>query len=189
MIKDLELPVTISRRDVRRVRLQLTRAGLLVVVPQSFSGDIKSLIYKHRPWIFKHFAALSKASMQAEGLEIKERTETELRGLIDRYLTEACSVIGVEPTVVTFREMKTRWGSCNTKGKINFNKKLRFVPDDLIRYVVFHEVCHLVHHNHSHNFWNLLAESIPNFKELKRKLKLYGLVLREKSRGFTSAAF
>jgi predicted metal-dependent hydrolase len=72
---------------------------------------------------------------------------------------------------VTIRNQKSRWGSCSKKGNINFNYKMIFLPPELRDYIVVHELCHLKQLNHSQAFWNLVAETIPDHKILRRKLK------------------
>jgi predicted metal-dependent hydrolase len=66
---------------------------------------------------------------------------------------------------------RSRWGSCSRKGNLNFNYKLIQLPQELADYIVVHELCHLKQFNHSHAFWNLIAETIPNHIELRKILK------------------
>ncbi|PID51961.1 MAG: hypothetical protein CR972_04600 [Candidatus Moraniibacteriota bacterium] len=75
---------------------------------------------------------------------------------------------------VSIRHQKSRWGSCSSDGNLNFNCKLLCVRDELINYVVVHELCHLKEMNHSKKFWALVAETIPHYKELRRELKNIG---------------
>ena len=79
---------------------------------------------------------------------------------------------------VTFRNQKTRWGSCSSTKNLNFNWRLIMAPIEVIDYVVIHEMCHLKQMNHSSKFWNLVAEQVPNYKELKKWLKENHYLLR-----------
>lgn len=72
---------------------------------------------------------------------------------------------------VTLRNQKSRWGSCSGKKNLNFNWKLVMAPIEVIDYVVVHEMCHLSQMNHSAKFWNLVAEKIPNYKDIRKWLK------------------
>lgn len=72
---------------------------------------------------------------------------------------------------VTFRNQKTRWGSCSSAKNLNFNWRLIMAPIEIIDYVVVHEMCHLKYMNHSSAFWKLVSEEIPNYKEMKKWLK------------------
>jgi len=79
-----------------------------------------------------------------------------------------------EIKTIRIREMKTRWGSCNpAKGYINLNLRLIEKPTECIEYVVFHELAHLVHPNHSRHFYNFLSLYMPDWKRRKEKLDKY----------------
>lgn len=72
---------------------------------------------------------------------------------------------------ISVRQQKTRWGSCSKSGTISFNLKLALVDLALADYVVVHELCHVKEMNHSAKFWALVAETIPDHKERRKKLK------------------
>lgn len=72
---------------------------------------------------------------------------------------------------VTFRNQKTRWGSCSAAKNLNFNWRLIMAPIEIIDYVVVHEMSHLKHMNHSVAFWKLVSEAIPGYKDNRKWLK------------------
>lgn len=72
---------------------------------------------------------------------------------------------------VRIKAQTTRWGSCSSKGNLNFNYKIALLPLHLADYVVVHELCHLGEFNHSQNFWNLVGKTISNHGELRTELK------------------
>ncbi len=72
---------------------------------------------------------------------------------------------------------RTRWGSCSTRGNVNFSWRLLQAPLRVIDYVVVHELAHLVHHNHSAAFWSLVESIMPGYREQKDWLKEHGHVL------------
>ncbi|MEK7103104.1 MAG: M48 family metallopeptidase, partial [Patescibacteria group bacterium] len=73
-------------------------------------------------------------------------------------------------TSVRIKDIRTKWGSCSSKGNLNFNYKLQFLPTHLIDYIVVHELCHLKQLNHGKEFWNLVIQCIPDAHDRKKEL-------------------
>ncbi len=85
--------------------------------------------------------------------------------------------INAKPNKVTIKKQKKRWGSCSSRGNLNFNWRIIMAPAEVIDYVVVHEMCHLVHLNHSRNFWELVASILPDYKNRKGWLQKNGASL------------
>lgn len=77
----------------------------------------------------------------------------------------------VLPKSFTIKKMKTRWGSCSSKGSINLNLDLIKLPEGCIKAVILHELCHLVHMNHSKEFYALMTAEMPDWKVWDKQLK------------------
>lgn len=75
---------------------------------------------------------------------------------------------------LSIRAQKTRWGSCSQRKNINLNCKLLFMPEEVVRYVMIHELCHTIEMNHSKRFWGLVEECDPQYKSHKNTLKSIG---------------
>lgn len=75
---------------------------------------------------------------------------------------------------VSLRNTSTRWGSCTYDGKISISTRLLFAPIWVVDYVLIHELCHLVHHDHSAAFWNLVGKIYPNYKAAEKYLAEHG---------------
>lgn len=103
------------------------------------------------------------------GLESWYRSQAK-RFLIPRT-TEIASELGWVFGKITIRGQKTRWGSCSSKGNLNFNWRLMMTPPDAIDYVIIHELCHLHELNHSKRFWALVETHCPNYRYWRRWLK------------------
>lgn len=77
------------------------------------------------------------------------------------------------PTGLTIRSMKSRWGSCSKRGMITLSTELIKLPERHIEYVIAHELCHLRHHNHGKDYYNLLTEMFPDWKKVRKEMREY----------------
>jgi len=84
---------------------------------------------------------------------------------------------------ITIRNQKTRWGSCSSKGNLNFNCLLMLAPPEVLDYVVVHELCHRMEMNHSKRFWSLVETVLPDYREQEKWLKGEGAVLLRRMLG------
>lgn len=99
----------------------------------------------------------------------------------DAYLAQCtrdyARMMGVQPTSIVVKTYKARWGSCYSDGRISFNWKIIIAPPNVVDYVVVHELSHLVHPNHSADFWRLVGLHYPEYQAAKIWLKQYGQML------------
>ena len=79
--------------------------------------------------------------------------------------------LDVEPSSVTVKDYKSRWGSCSTSGDITYNWRIIMAPHRIVDYVVIHELCHLVEHNHSDKYWKQVESLVPDYRERRAWLK------------------
>jgi len=109
---------------------------------------------------------------------IKNAMEAWYRSKAQEYIKERIKYyqpqIGVKPDRIRIKEQKKRWGSCSSIGNLNFNWKAVMAPAPVLDYIIVHELCHLVHLNHSREFWNLVASILPDYKERQQWLKENG---------------
>ncbi len=78
------------------------------------------------------------------------------------------------PTQISLRDTASRWGSCSTDGKLMFSWRLVFAPEYVANYVILHECCHLIHHDHSKAFWALCAKHCEDMEDAMCWLKNQG---------------
>lgn len=87
------------------------------------------------------------------------------------------SILGLKPNSVSIKDYKARWGSCSPSGDISYNWRIIMAPHHIVDYVVVHELCHLLEHNHSARYWRLVGNVIRDYKECREWLKVNGFKL------------
>lgn len=103
----------------------------------------------------------------------RSRALERLQYKTNRYAKQ----IGVSPAAVSVRNFKSRWGSCDKKGQVVFNWNIIKAPHSVVDYVVIHELCHLIHPNHSKEFWQVVSRFDSNYLEHRQWLKVQGDLL------------
>lgn len=83
-------------------------------------------------------------------------------------------IIGVTPRSVRIKVLRSRWGSCSAKGCVNFAWNIIMAPEPVLDYLVVHELCHMVHLDHSAEYWNLVGSVIPDHRERRKWLRQHG---------------
>ena len=97
----------------------------------------------------------------------------KIKKLIEERVAYYARIMGVTYQRISMRNQKTRWGSCSSQGNLNFNNRLLFVPEELVDYVVVHELAHRKEMNHSKAFWDVVEKYMPDYKERRAKLREY----------------
>lgn len=100
----------------------------------------------------------------------QQHAEIKLREKTQYY----ANLIGVTPASIVVKTFKARWGSCSSKADIHYNWKIIMATDEVVDYVVVHELCHILHHNHSPAFWKAVELYWPSYRDCKAWLKLHG---------------
>ena len=168
------------RRGLSGIRISVRPWGEMTVtagtsIPHSF---IESYLHKESLWIITTLDKLSRKRIappkKYSKTEIKQ-LKIKTQRLIDSRLDYFGPQLRVSWNRVTIRHQSTRWGSCSREGNLNFNCRLAEVPDELIDYVVVHELCHLLQMNHSPKFWALVESILPDYKHRRRALHKYAL--------------
>ena len=108
---------------------------------------------------------------------VDEISDVEWKSILGEFterVNHFCKVMDVTVGRITIRNQKTRWGSCSSKGNLNFNCLLMLTPPEVIDYGVVHELCHRKEMNHSGAFWAEVEKVIPSYKEQVKWLKENG---------------
>ena len=97
---------------------------------------------------------------------------------LNEKVVRFAQVLGVVPNSIKVKTYKSRWGSCSRSGDISFHWAIIMAPHYIVDYVVIHELCHMIHHNHSPAFWQQVEKVLPNHRESRDWLKVNGQELK-----------
>ena len=174
------MKVTVIRSNRKTVAIQVN-SDLSVTVRAPYSAsekDIEEILKKKEAWISRHIEKIKKTKERFEAEPTEKLTREKVIALAEEALKVIperveyfAKVIGVTYGKITVRNQKTRWGSCSSKGNLNFNCLLMLAPPEVLDYVVVHELCHRKQMNHSKAFWSEVEKVFPDYKEARKWLK------------------
>ncbi|NLJ48571.1 MAG: M48 family metallopeptidase [Candidatus Atribacteria bacterium] len=177
-IKDLNVKYSIVFRDIKYPRLELKTGNLIIIVPRGYKNPEK-LIEEHEEWIQKKIKVINESKERSKGKKLNyERSEEDLRKMIHENVDRYSIKLNVEPNRIILRNMKSKWGSCSSKKNLNFNKLLKFLPWELIEYVIFHEMTHMVENKHNKNFWRIISTRFNDYKQKENDLMDYWFLIQ-----------
>lgn len=137
------------------------------------SGDVKSVV------IYNDKILLPSKWPQDK---LMGKINTWYKKLADDYIItqtkNIANYVNLQPSSIKCTGSRGRWGACNNKKQLSINYRAVMLPKGIIDYIIVHELAHLVHLNHSKEFWALVGEIMPNYNTYRKELKRYGFILK-----------
>lgn len=154
--------------------------GVRVAVPYSSSfKKAEAFVHTKKAWINRHLEKMKRHEQKYNynPAEIDYINETKARKKLVERLESLAIKFGFSYNRVFIRNQKTRWGSCSSKNNISLNIKLVRLPDELVDYVMLHELAHTIVKNHRKVFWKEMDKLVGNGKQMASRLRIYGMEL------------
>lgn len=148
--RKLKVVITLNKKPF----VSVTDENLLLHIPRN-EWSANSLIEEH-PTALK---------------EIRHFYKREAVNFLSERIQFWAEQMSLHPSQVKFREQRTRWGSCSSRKVINLNWRLIVFAQEIIDYVIVHELAHLEHMNHSNRFWSLVEKHVPNYEGIMKSLR------------------
>lgn len=180
MIKENIMDYIIKRSNRKTLCLEITSEGLLVRAPMKTpNAEIDAFIERKKELIEKHLAGLKKIKDTTPKLTLEEINELADKALdvVPKRVAYYASLLGVTYGRITIRNQQTRWGSCSSKGNLNFNCLLMLAPPEVLDSVIVHELCHRLEMNHSSRFYEHILRVYPDYYKWNKWLKENGRTL------------
>ena len=174
----MEYEITRSRR--KTLSMQIKNGRVVIRAPlRTTNAEIRQFVEKHRQWLEKHMMQSQALEQAKAGLRRLTKAEiAELKKKARKVIPERVAFwapkIGVTYRRISIRCQKTRWGSCSSKGNLNFNCLLMLTPDGVIDSIVVHELCHRKVMNHSAKFYAEMEKVLPEYRQHRKWLKEHG---------------
>jgi len=170
--------VTYIPKRVKNINMRLKKPDGEIVVSAPVwmnTKTVEAFVREKIPWIMKRKKALAEApaitKYEPNTEELKQwrvRVEEATR----RFVAYWEPIMGVKVQSLAFRNMTSRWGSCNPKtGRVCINIQLVKYPESCLEYVVVHELCHFLERKHNAHFWELVTQYLPDWKASRALLR------------------
>lgn len=175
LVKIAGLSVLLVRSSRKTLAVQIRADGTVIArAPLRMPKDrILCFLSEKASWIRMQQGRMQEREKmrQQARIHLDAAQEKELRERAKSVLAQRTAYfarqIGVTYGRITVRDQKTRWGSCSQTGNLNFNFRLILAPSEVLDYVVVHELCHRRQMNHSAQFWQEVAQVLPDYRKRK----------------------
>ena len=157
------------------IRIQPFR-GVIVSLPLKTSlNTAKDFVIKHRSWLDKNLNKIKiiESKQNALAQESIDINHTDAKNFLQERTKAISEKLNFSYNKIFIRRQKTLWGSCSARNNINLNAALYLLPQELIDYVIIHELVHTKIRNHKKEFWQSVASFVPEALSLRRKLREY----------------
>lgn len=180
----MDVTVIKSNRKTVAIRVNADLSVTVRAPRRATKKDINRILKEKEKWILEHIEKMRERKAEYEANQQYRLTEDEIyelsekaREIIPNRVRYFAELVGVSYGRITIRNQKTRWGSCSSKGNLNFNCLLMMAPAKVLDYVVVHELCHRKEMNHSKEFWSEVERILPDYREQVKWLKNEGSIL------------
>jgi hypothetical protein len=170
----------VKYRNIRYPRLEFKTGTLNLILP--FDESPMEIIEKHSNWINEKQKFIIECLKDSKNKKISKRADNEFKDLINIFCKRLSKKSGVSINKIYFRKMRTKWASCSSKRNLTINTLMKNLPENLIEYIIYHELTHLIEKKHNDRFWRLISRKFKNYQKLETSLFHYWFLLNSLER-------
>ena len=176
---DFGIQYALDYRNVKHPRLEFKTGTLLLILPKHYKSE-KQTLEKYQNWIQKKQLTINKALDEAETKTInKNRTDKELRNLVIQTAQNHQTELNKKINKIYFKRMKTKWASHSKNGNLTVNTLLKYLPENIIEYIIYHEIAHSLERKHNERFWNLISKKFKDYPTREKDLLTYWFLIQK----------
>ena len=172
------MEIKVTKKAIKNIYLRVTDKGEVeVTAPYWYTNrQIDEFVRSKAGWISRNLEKQRiRKEKEPEYLahpELREEARRRLRARLEERAPLMEARTGLKASSWKIRDMKSRWGSCNTETRaITINLRLADRSDRELDYIILHELCHIKERHHDRAFWSLVEKYMPDWKEVRRKLR------------------
>lgn len=170
----------VENRNIKYPRIELRTGELHFILPM---GMVYQPIQdKYENWITEKKHEISKALKHTDKIKFHSRNNEKVKNFVEKLIDKYSSEYGIVVNRITLRNLISKWGSCSSHGNLTFNKMLSHLPAHHLKYVVFHELMHLIERKHTLKYWLLVSEKFPDYKKIEQELICYWFLINKKGK-------
>lgn len=179
-LENVKAAISVIRSSRKTISIEVKPNEVIVRAPMHMKDkEIARFLELKKNWIEKHLQIVNERQRLLSESEPYSKEEIKefikmAKEVIPKRVEFYAEKIGVTYNRITIRCQRSRWGSCSSKGNLNFNCFLVLLPDDVIDSIVIHELCHRKHMNHSARFYDEIEKVFPEYKRCHAWLKQNG---------------
>ncbi|MDD2665511.1 MAG: M48 family metallopeptidase [Methanocellales archaeon] len=177
-LNDTKIEYTVARRRVKYPRLEFKTGRLLLVLPEHQKNPAE-IIEKHKDWIHEKNRIIQAALRDSKKKNLVERSEDKFKQLVNSIASNYSEEGDFHINHIYFRKMNSNWGSCSSKKNMTFNTLMRYLPQKMIDYIVYHELIHLKEKRHNEHFWKTISKKFPDYEKKEKELLTYWFQIQE----------
>ncbi len=168
----------IKRRHVRYFRVEFIGIEPRIITP--YGSSVKKILKENIKRIKLKYIKYLKLKKLAEDLQFSFRDNKEFINLVNSHINLFSKELNVKVKEIKFRKMKRMWGNCRSSGVVTLNSKLKNLPEEIIVYIIYHELLHLkVNGGHNKEFKTEIKKKFSNYKKINTELKVFSIKLDE----------
>lgn len=171
MENNIQIQYSIEKRNIKYSRIEYRKGTLCLIMPENYNE--KQILEKHQNWISSKKNAIELALKRAEGLTLNNLNIESLKTMAYAQAKNISSDLNINIGRLYFRKMKTKWASCSSDGNLTINTLCRYLPNNLIEYVLFHEIMHRVEKRHNSKFWEMISNRYNDHNDIENLLFSY----------------
>lgn len=161
----------VKYRGIKYPRLEFKTGKLELILP--FNESPKDIIEKHKHWIMQKQEFINECLKRAKSKKLVKRDDKQFKTLVNTFVSQISKKLRVKLNKIFYRKMRTKWASCSTKKNLTINTLMKYLPKELIEYIIYHELTHIKEKRHNERFWKIMSKRFKNYQSLETSLFSY----------------